>query len=149
MQWNHTELDYNAKVQFTEHQFSSVQFSSVAQSYSALCNPMDCSTPGLPVHLQLLELVQTHVHRVGDVIQPSHKSIKVSKYSGTEHSRASCSVAAEIWEFLSSISNCQRTFLGNHMLSLIKNCPWDRKEEVMFRCKAESRGLGEPETLHF
>ena len=125
------------------------QFSSVAQLCPTLCNPMDCSTPGLPVHLQLLELIQTHVHRVGDVIQPSHKSIKVSKYSGTEHSRASCSVAAEIWEFLSSISNCQRTFLGNHRLSLIKNCPWDRKEEVMFRCKAESRGLGEPETLHF
>ena len=148
MQWNHTELDYNAKVQFTEHQFSSVQFSSVAQSYSALCNPMDCSTPGLPVHLQLLELVQTHVHRVGDVIQPSHKSIKVSKDSGTEHSRASCSVAAEIWEFLSSISNCQRTFLGNHRLSLIKNCTWERKVEVMFRYESESGGLGEPETLH-
>ena len=37
-----------------------------------LCNPMDCSTPGFPVHHQLLELAQTHVHRVGDAIQPSH-----------------------------------------------------------------------------
>ena len=37
-----------------------------------LCDPMDCSTPGLPVHLQLPELAQTHVHRVGDAIQPSH-----------------------------------------------------------------------------
>ena len=51
---------------------SSVQFSSVAQSYPTLCNPMDCSTPGLLVHHQLLELTQIHVHRVGDAIQPSH-----------------------------------------------------------------------------
>ena len=46
--------------------------SSVAQSCLTLCNPMDCSTPGLPVHRQLLELAQTHVHRVSDAIQPSH-----------------------------------------------------------------------------
>ena len=51
---------------------SSVQFSSVAQSYPTLCDPMNCSTPGLPVHDQLPELTQTHVHRVGDAIQPSH-----------------------------------------------------------------------------
>ena len=50
----------------------SVQFSSVAQSCLTLCNPMDYSTPGFPVHHQLPELVQTHVHRVGDAIQPSH-----------------------------------------------------------------------------
>ena len=50
----------------------SVKFSSVIQSCPALCDPMDCSTPGLPVHHQLPELAQTHVHRVGDVIQPSH-----------------------------------------------------------------------------
>ena len=49
-----------------------VQFSSVAQSCPTLCNPMNCSTPGLPVHLQLLESKQTHVHRVSDAIQPSH-----------------------------------------------------------------------------
>ena len=46
--------------------------SSVTQSYLTLFNPMDCSTPGLPVHHQLLELTQTHVHHVGDAIQPSH-----------------------------------------------------------------------------
>ena len=50
----------------------SVQFSSVAQSCLTLCDPMDCSMPGLPVHHQLPELVQTHVHWVGDAIQPSH-----------------------------------------------------------------------------
>ena len=53
--------------------FSSVQFSSV-QSLSRvrLCDPMNRSTPGLPVHHQLPEFTQTHVHRVSDAIQPSH-----------------------------------------------------------------------------
>ena len=53
-------------------QFSLVQFNSVAQSRPTLCNPMNRSTPGLPVHHQLPEFTQTHVHRVGDAIQPSH-----------------------------------------------------------------------------
>ena len=48
------------------------QFSSVAQSCLTLCDPMNSSTPGLPVHHQLPESSQSHVHRVGDAIQPSH-----------------------------------------------------------------------------
>ena len=52
--------------------FPSVQFSSVAQSCPTLCGPMNRSTPGLPVHHQLPEFTQTHVHRVSDAIQPSH-----------------------------------------------------------------------------
>ena len=52
--------------------FGSVQFSSVAQSCPTLCNPMNHSMPGLPVHHQLPEFTQTHVHPVGDAIQPSH-----------------------------------------------------------------------------
>jgi len=50
----------------------SVQFSSVAQSCPTLCDPMSLSMPGLPVHHQLPEFTQTHVHRVSDAIQPSH-----------------------------------------------------------------------------
>ena len=53
-------------------QFSSVQFSSVAQPYPTLCDPRNPSIPGLPIHHQLLELTQTHVHQVGDAIQPSY-----------------------------------------------------------------------------
>ena len=49
-----------------------IQFSSVAQSCPTLCDPMDCSMPGFPVHHQLWELAQTHVHWVSDAIQPSH-----------------------------------------------------------------------------
>ena len=50
----------------------SVQFSSVTQSCPTLCDPMNHSTPGLPVHHHLPEFTQTHVHRVSDAIQPSH-----------------------------------------------------------------------------
>ena len=46
--------------------------SSVTQSCATLCNPMECSTPGFPVHHQLPKLAQTHVHQVSDAIQPSH-----------------------------------------------------------------------------
>ena len=54
------------------YQFSSVQFSSIAQLCPTLCNPVNRSTPGLPVHHQLPESTQTHFHRVSDAIQPSH-----------------------------------------------------------------------------
>ena len=56
----------------TELYTFSVQFSSVTQSCPTLCDPMNRGTPGLPVHHQLLEFTQTHVHRVSDAIQPSH-----------------------------------------------------------------------------
>ena len=54
-----------------EHPFM-IQFSSMTQLCPTLCDPMDCSTPGLPVHHQLQEFSQTHVHSVGDAIQPFH-----------------------------------------------------------------------------
>ena len=57
---------------------SIIQFSSVAQSCLTLCDPMDHSTPGFPVHHQLPESTQTHVHWVGGVIQPSHPVIPFS-----------------------------------------------------------------------
>ena len=57
---------------------SVLQFSSVAQSCPTLCDPMNRSTPGLPVHHQLPEFTQTHVHRVSDAIQPSHPLLSPS-----------------------------------------------------------------------
>ena len=56
----------------------SVQFSSVAQLCPTLCDPMNRSTPGLPVHHQLPEFTQTHVHRVSGAIQPSHPLLSPS-----------------------------------------------------------------------
>ena len=63
------------------------QFSSVSQSCLTLCDPMDCSTTGFPVHYQLPELVQTHVHQVGDAIQPSHPLLSPSSpaFSLSQH----------------------------------------------------------------
>ena len=55
-----------------------VQFSSVTQSCPTLCNPMDCSMPGFPVHHQLLELAQTQDHRVSDAVQPPHPLLSPS-----------------------------------------------------------------------
>ena len=68
--WGRKELDMTERV--STAQLCNLQFSSVTQSCLALCDPMNRSTPGLPVHHQLPESPQTHVHRVGDAIQPSH-----------------------------------------------------------------------------
>ena len=60
--------------------------SSVTMSCPTLCDPMDCSTPGFPVHHQLSELAQTHVHQVGDAIQPSHPLLSSSPaFSLSQH----------------------------------------------------------------
>ena len=67
-----TEWAMKVSLHEYRHLNTLVLFSSVTQSCPTLCDPMDCSTPGLPVHHQLLELVQTHVHQVRDAIQPSH-----------------------------------------------------------------------------
>ena len=72
----------------------SVQFSSVAQSCPTLCDPMNCSTLGLPVHHHLPEFTQTHCHRVSEALQPSHPLSSPSPpapylsllFSGTLHS---------------------------------------------------------------
>ena len=56
----------------SEEHTSELQFSSVAQLCPPLCDPMDCSTPGFPVHQQLTESAQTHVHQAGDAIHTSH-----------------------------------------------------------------------------
>ena len=66
-----TWLHYNS-INLILPKFLLIQFSSVAQSCPTLCDPMNRSMPGLPVHHQLPEFTQTHVHRVSDAIQPSH-----------------------------------------------------------------------------
>ena len=65
-------LDVTFSSSFASHISHSVHFGSVAQLYPTLGDPLDCSPPGLPVHHQLPEFTETHVHRVGGAIQPSH-----------------------------------------------------------------------------
>ena len=70
MKYMHSILDII--IHIWNKNYHSVQFSSVTQSRPTLWHPMDCSTPGLPVHHQLPEFTQTHIHRVSDAIQSSH-----------------------------------------------------------------------------
>ena len=88
----------------------SVQFSSVAQLCPALCDPMDCSTPGFPVHHQLLELAQAHVHWVDDAIQPSHPllspsppAFNLSEHQGLFQGSVLCIRWPKCWSFNFSI----------------------------------------------
>ena len=82
------------------------QFSSVAQSCQSLCDPMNCSTPGLPVHHQLQEPTQTNVHWVGDAIQPSHPlssrsppALNLSQHQGLFKWVSSLHQVAKVLEF--------------------------------------------------
>ena len=71
--WSKTIIKYTQKdIKESKYSFRSDQIRSVTQWCPTLCDPMNRSTPGLPVHHQLPEFTQTHVHRVGDAIQPSH-----------------------------------------------------------------------------
>ena len=89
---------------------NSVHFSSVAQSCLTLCDPMDCSMPGLPVHHQLPELAQTHVHWVSDAIQPSHplSSPSLSAFNLSQHQSlfqwVSSLHQAKYWRFIFKMS---------------------------------------------
>ena len=83
-----------------------IQFSSVAQSCPTLCDPMNCNTPGLPVHHQLPESTQTHVHRVSDAIQPSHPlsspsppALNLSQHQGLFQWVSSSHEVAKVLEF--------------------------------------------------
>ena len=93
------------------------QFSSVAQSCLTLCYPMHCSTPGLPVHQQLPELIQNHVHWVSDTIQPSHSlsspsppALNLSQHQGLFKGVSSSHQAANILEFQLQHQSSQWTF---------------------------------------
>ena len=88
-----------------------VQFSSVIQVCPTVCDRMDCSTPGVPVHHQLPELAQTHVHQLSDAIQPSHPLLSPSRpaFNLSQHQVFSNELILLIrwpkyWSFRSSIS---------------------------------------------
>ena len=91
--------------------FLVARFSSVAQLCPSLCEPTNCSTPGLPVHHQLPELAQTQVHRVSDAIQPSHllsspslPAFNFSQHQGFSNGSALCIRWPKYWSFSFSIS---------------------------------------------
>ena len=131
--------------------FSSLQFGSVSQSCPNLCNPMNRSTPGLPVHHQFPESTQTHVHRVSDAIQPSHPlsspsppALNLSQHQGLFKWVSSSHQAAKVLEFQLQHQSFQWTprtdslshhFMGNrwgnsgnsswlYYLGLQNHCRW-------------------------
>ena len=94
-----------------ETEWYSIQFSSVAQLCTTFCDPVNCSTPGLPVHHQLPESTQTHVHWVGDAIQPSHPlsspyppAFNLSQHQGLFQWVSSFIRWPKYWSFSFSIS---------------------------------------------
>ena len=105
------------------HPFSVIkQFSSVAQSCPTLCHPMDCSMPGFPVLYQLLELAQTHVHEVGDAIQPfNHLSslfppaFNLSQHQGLFQRVSSLHKEAKVLEFQLQHQSFQCIFRTNFL----------------------------------
>ena len=90
--------------------FSSVQFSSVTQSGLTLCDPMNRSTPGLPIHHQIPVFTQTHVHRISDAIQPSHPlsspspALNLSQHQGLSNESTLHMRWPKYWSFSFSIS---------------------------------------------
>ena len=99
------------------------QFSSVAQLCPILCDPMDCSTPGFPVHHHLLELSQTHLHWVSDAIQPSHPllspsppAFNLSQHQGLFQWVSSSHQVAKVLEFQLQHQSFQWIFWTNFPL---------------------------------
>ena len=99
------------KVGKTTRPFSSVKFSSVTQSCLTLCDSMNRNMPGLPVHHQLPEFTQTHVHRVSDAIQPSHPlsspstpALNPSQHQVFSNESTLCMRWPKYWSFSLSIS---------------------------------------------
>ena len=84
------------------------QFSSIAQSCPTHCNPMNCSTPGLPIHHQYPEFTQTHVHRVGDAIQPSHP------LSSSSRTAPNSSQHQNLFQWVGSLHQVAKVFKLQH-----------------------------------
>ena len=100
----------------TIFQLNYIQFSAVTQSCPTLCNPTDCSTPGFPVHHQLLELAQIHVHRVSDTVQasqplssPFSPAFNLSQHLGLFKWVRSLHQVAKLLEFQLQHQSLQRT----------------------------------------
>ena len=101
----------------------SVQFSSVTQTCPTLCDPMNCSTPGLPVHHHLPEFTQTHVHQVSDAIQPSHPLLSPSPPAPnpSQHQNLfqrvySCTLIWLLMNLILGISEYQHSNLGRNWI---------------------------------
>ena len=138
--------------------FLSVQFSSVTQSCLTLCNPMNRSTPGLPVHHQLPKFTQTHAHWVGEAIQPSHplSSASPPAPNPSQHQSLfqcvnSSHEVAEVLEFQLQLQSFQWTPRTDLLQDGLVGSPWsprDSQESSPTRdIKGDSLTSGPPFSL--
>ena len=114
-----------------------LQFSSAAQSCPTLCDPTNCSTPGLPVHHQLPEFTQTHVHQVSDAIQPSHPLSSPSPPAPNPFQHQSLSQwvnssheVAKVLEFQLKHQSFQRTSRTDLLQNGLVESPWSPKASL-------------------
>ena len=115
-----------------------IQFSSVSQLCPTLCDPIDYSMPGLPVHHQLPETPQTHLHRVGDAIQPSHPvlspsppALSLSQHQGLFKWVSSSHQVAKVLEFQLQHQSLEKTLRTDHTQDGLVGtpcCPRDSQE---------------------
>ena len=111
------------------------QFGSVAHSCPILCDPMDCSMPGFPIHHQLLEPTQTHVHCVSDAMQPSHlllppslSTFNLSQDQGLFHWVSSLHQVAKGLEFKLQHQSFQWTFRTDFLYNWLVGSPWSPRD---------------------
>ena len=116
---------------WTQYSWLSVQFSSVTQSCLILCDTMNCSTPGLPVHHQLPEFTQTHVHWVGDDLPPSHPqsstsppAVNLSQHQGLCKWVSWSHQVTKVLEFQLQYQSFQRTPRTDLLYDGIVGSPW-------------------------
>ena len=124
------------------------QFSSVAQSCPTLCDPMDCSTPCLPVHHQLPEFTQTHVHQIGDAIQPSHPllspSLPVFNLSQNRlfsNESVFCTRWPKYWSFSFSISPSMKSGLISFRMNWLDLLAVQSMETLILQMRALTPGI--------
>ena len=141
------ELDEGSqKIQIFSYKINKywcVQFSSVAQSCPTLCDPLNRSTPGIPVHHQLPKFTQTHVHWVCDAIQPSHPlsspsppAFNLSQHQGLFKWVSSSNQVAKVLEFQLQHQSLQWTPRCYHMINIINTavcCVWKLLKEWILR----------------
>ena len=133
------------------------QFSSVAQSCPTLCDPMNRSTPGLPVHHQLPEFIQTHIHRVSDAIQPSHPlsspsppALNPSQHESLFQWVNSSNKVAKYWSFsFSIIPSKEKPFSRRYscpslgvLIPLFQKHCWASSTYTMFGTISSERNIG-------
>ena len=129
-------LQYSCLENSTERG-ASVQFSSVAQSCLTLCDPMDGSMPGPPVHCQLPEFIQTHVHWVGDAIQPAHPLsspsllvFNLSQHQGLFQWVSSSHQVAKVLEFQLQHQSFQWILPKITIISRIQHTVWYKRAQL-------------------